>query len=91
MGAVGAAGNRIEITALGDAMNIGARLAAEAKPGEVIVSEVAIEKAKMDLPTSERRVLELRGRDRAVPARILAADGTKPSKKASFVLSKFAP
>jgi len=74
MGAVGAAGNRIEITALGDAMNIGARLASEAKPGEVIVSEVTVEKAKMDLPTSERRELELRGRGRAVPVRIIKAD-----------------
>ncbi len=74
MGAVGAAGNKIEITALGDAMNIGARLASEARRGELVVSEVTLDKAGIDPENLERRELQLRGREGPVCVRVFKAD-----------------
>ena len=55
VGAVGATGNKIEITALGDAMNVGARLASEAKQGEALISEVTLETAGADSKNLDRR------------------------------------
>jgi adenylate cyclase len=59
-GAVGE-GSHVEITALGDAVNVTARLAAAAAAGEVLVSAQAAEKAGLD-PTLERQSLELKGK-----------------------------
>ena len=61
-GAVGA-GSRIDFTALGDAVNVAARLGGEAQAGELLVSAAAWENAGEAGPSDdERRVLQLKGR-----------------------------
>lgn len=60
-GAVGE-GSHVELTAVGDAVNVAARLAAAAGPGEVLVSAEAAAVAGIDDPAHERRALELKGK-----------------------------
>jgi adenylate cyclase len=63
-GAIGD-GAHIELTVVGDAVNVGARLAAQAAAGEILVSAVAAEEARLD-PALERRTLELKGKEEAI-------------------------
>lgn len=60
-GAVGE-GSHTELTAVGDAVNTTARLAAQAAAGEVLISTDAASAAGLD-PTLERRSLELKGKE----------------------------
>jgi len=60
MGAVGD-GPAASITTLGDAVNVAARLAALAAPGEILVTTDAAMAAGID-PTLPRRMLDLRGK-----------------------------
>jgi adenylate cyclase len=62
-GAVGE-GTHVEVTVVGDAVNIAARLASEARAGEILVSIEAAARAGMD-PTLERRTLALKGKELA--------------------------
>jgi adenylate cyclase len=59
-GAVGR-GDRVDLTAVGDAVNTTARLASMATAGEVLVTTEAAAAASLD-PTLERRRLELKGK-----------------------------
>ena len=59
-GAVGE-GTHVELTAVGDAVNVAARLASRAAEGEIIVSADAAAAAGLD-PTLERSLLELKGK-----------------------------
>lgn len=59
-GAVGE-GDHVELTAVGDAVNTTARLAAKAEQGEILVSSSAASAAAL-LPGLERRSLELKGK-----------------------------
>ena len=63
-GATGS-GDYVELAALGDPMNVAARLAGAAGPGEVLVSAAAAEAAGLD-PSLVRRSLELKGKDEPV-------------------------
>jgi adenylate cyclase len=56
-------GSHVEITVVGDPVNVTARLAAAAAAGEVLVSVQAAERAGLD-PALERRSLELKGKQR---------------------------
>lgn len=60
-----------DITALGDNVNVTARLASVAAPGEAIISEVAYAASCVDLGELEHRQLELRGKSQPVPARVM--------------------
>ena len=60
MGAVGE-GPAASITALGDVVNVAARLAALAAPGEILVTTDAALAARID-PTLPRRMLDLKGK-----------------------------
>ena len=74
VGAVGSKEGMVEITALGDAVNIAARLASQAGPGEIIASEEAILSAGLDGKELERRHLSLKGRSEPVDVRVMRVD-----------------
>src|SRR5919112_4403054 len=61
VGTVGTA-EHVEFTALGDAVNVTARLASAAAAGEMLVTESAASSAGWMPPVAERRELDLRGR-----------------------------
>lgn len=67
----GADGTVSDITALGDNMNVTARLASMAGPGEALITESAFAAGGVDLGDLEPRRLELKGRNEPVSARVL--------------------
>ncbi len=60
-----------DVTALGDNVNITARLAAKAGAGEALISEAACAAAGLSLGTSEQRSLELKGKSQPVNVRVI--------------------
>jgi adenylate cyclase len=70
VGVVGAEGIT-DITALGDAMNIAARLVAQAKDGEVVMSEATYRSSRFPGAALEQRRLRLKGHQEEIDARIL--------------------
>ncbi len=72
-GAVGTKEGLTEFAALGDEVNLAARLAAQAGAGEIIVSQVALAAANMPAAGLESRELALKGISRPVPAYVLYA------------------
>jgi len=67
---VGASGAGADFTALGDNVNIAARLASKAGAGEILVSESAYNKAALNT-NAEKRTLELKGRSESVTVHVL--------------------
>jgi len=61
-GAVSSVDGLVELTALGDAVNVAARLASQAKTGEILISESTAQKAEIDTTNLEKRTLELKGK-----------------------------
>lgn len=72
-GAVGSEETVSDITALGDDVNVTARLVALAGPGEILVSDAAAQAAGLDLGAAERRSLQLKGRSEPVGVYVLTA------------------
>ena len=70
-GAMGAADGLTEISAIGEEVNLAARLASKASPGEIIVSEQALNAAKIDGSKLESRNLELKGISEPVNVRVM--------------------
>ena len=70
VGAVGTA-EHVEFTALGDVVNVTARLASEAGPGELLVSDSTASAAGLTDKGLERRHLELRGRSASIGVVVL--------------------
>jgi adenylate cyclase len=62
MGLVGRAGVKAELTALGDEVNVGARLGDVAAVGEVVMSLQLAEAAGVDTSGLEHRTLDLKGK-----------------------------
>jgi adenylate cyclase len=62
--------NNYEFVALGDAMNIGARLVAAAGQGEMVISEAVWAGAEGVVGSAERRTLSLKGIDTLVTAHV---------------------
>ena len=71
VGATGLGATVEDFTALGDAVNITARLASAAAAGEVIVSVAAAEAAGMATDQLERRTVEIRGRTEPIEVIVL--------------------
>jgi adenylate cyclase len=70
MGAVGAVDGVVDVTALGDAVNIAARLSSSSASGEILVSDEAYEAAHLN-GNEERRALQLKGKSQPVGVRVL--------------------
>lgn len=71
VGAVGTA-EHVEFTALGDVVNITARLASAAGVGEVLVTESAARASHLSVSGLERRHLDLRGKTEATDVLVIA-------------------
>lgn len=71
VGAVGTADGAVDFTALGDDVNVTARLCGAAQAGEIVVSDAAFEAAGMPGLITEERTIELRGRSKPVHVRSL--------------------
>jgi adenylate cyclase len=71
VGAVGSSDGMVDVTALGDAVNIAARLASQAKAGEILVSETALQAAEMNSANLEKRSLDLKGKSAAFDVRVV--------------------
>jgi adenylate cyclase len=71
VGVVGGEGNPADFTALGDNVNITARLASEAGPGEILISDAAYAAANLDREDLERRELELKGKSELTGVRVM--------------------
>jgi adenylate cyclase len=71
VGSVGE-GDAFDFTALGDPVNMAARMAASAGTGEILVSREAAQAAGLETAGLESRTLELRGRTETVDAWVAA-------------------
>jgi adenylate cyclase len=60
-----------EMTALGDALNVAARLASLAAAGEILVSAATAERAGIEPGANEARLLEVKGRVEPLPSIVL--------------------
>ncbi len=67
----GAEGTFSDFTALGDNVNITARLASQAGPGEALISDAACSAAGLDVGHLEQRQLELKGKSEPVSVRVM--------------------
>jgi adenylate cyclase len=72
IGTVGRAGGLLELTAIGESINVAARLASIAAAGELVCSEAAYAASELTHP-AERREVVLKGVSVAVPVRVLRA------------------
>ena len=70
-GAMGTPDGLTEISAIGDEVNLAARLASKAASGEIIVSEQALNQAGMNSSGLEARSLELKGINQPVSVRVM--------------------
>lgn len=70
-GAMGTSEGLTEISAKGDEVNTAARLASKAAIGEIIVSEQALQRARIDGSGFESRSLELKGISTPVTVRVM--------------------
>jgi adenylate cyclase len=67
----GIQGNPTDFTALGDNVNITARLASLAGPGEILISDAAYAAAGLDLGDLECRRLDLKGKSESIGVHVL--------------------
>jgi len=71
VGAIGSAETVTDFTALGDAVNVAARLVSAAAAGEILMSEATYTAAGLAGENLERRELTLKGRTESVGVRVL--------------------
>jgi len=71
VGAVGSGSTVVDFTALGDPVDVTARLASVAGAGEALISDAACISAGVDFGGLERRDLELKGRGAPLSVRVL--------------------
>jgi adenylate cyclase len=70
VGAVGEPGKNIDIAVLGDNVNIAARLAGQAKAGEIVISDDTCRMAGLDTAGFESRNLSLKGKENPIDVKI---------------------
>lgn len=68
VGLVGSEGGVSDMTAMGDSMNVAARLTELAGSGEAMVSQAALKASGLDAECDVQRHLELKGREEAIDA-----------------------
>jgi adenylate cyclase len=73
VGVVGSEESTADFTALGDHVNIAARLASRAGAGEILISDAAYSAARMSREDLEYRQLELKGKSEPVGVHVLRA------------------
>ncbi len=73
-GTVGEDDDLVELTALGDAVNVAARLASEAATGEIVLSESTVRKAAIETTHLEHRKLKLKGKSEPVVAWVMTLE-----------------
>jgi adenylate cyclase len=73
--------DKLDFSALGDTVNIAARLGGVAGPGELLVSRDAWERAGMSLDAADRREVEIVGRIAPLEV-VVSAPGTVTSSAA---------
>lgn len=71
VGVVGDEESTADFTALGDNVNITARLASQAGPGEILISDSTCFASGMDLEHLEHKQLELKGRSEPIGVRLM--------------------
>jgi adenylate cyclase len=81
VGAVGTDNGLTNITALGDAVNIAARLASLAAPGEMLISAEAVTAAGLDAANLAQHHLALKGRSEPVEVRVVRVAPAGPLPK----------
>jgi len=69
VGNVGAA-NIVDLTAIGDTVNVASRIQAQAAPGEILMSETVYEAVGTDLGPLESRSLTVKGKNEPVKVRV---------------------
>lgn len=74
-GAVSSRDGLVEMTALGDAVNIAARLASQAARGELVISERTAQKAGVDTSKLEKRTLDLKGKSEPMDVWVMRVTG----------------
>ena len=79
VGAVGSSDSVSDITVLGDAANTTARLASQAGPGEVLISEETCRHARLSAAEWEPRTLQLKGRSEPVVVRVVNVAASQPA------------
>jgi len=77
VGAIGA-GSRVEYSALGDAVNVAARLQSHAEPGSVLVGEQTQRRVAPVFEWGGPRALELKGKDAPVTAFAVSSASAHP-------------
>jgi adenylate cyclase len=75
-------GSHLELTAVGDTVNVAARLASRAEAGEVLVSAAAAADSDLDLAALPRRSLELKGKELATEV-VSVRVGPRPGPEAT--------
>jgi adenylate cyclase len=83
VGAVGSDETVADFTALGDSVNVTARLSSLAATGEVLISEDAYARGGSELGDLERRRLDLKGRSAPLDVRILRVVPDEPPPNGS--------
>lgn len=68
----GAGGAFSDLTAMGDTVNVAARLASMARPSEALISEATCNAAGVEMLEAERRELQVKGKTEPVPVRVLS-------------------
>jgi len=77
VGTVGDPGQVVNFTALGDAVNLGARLASAAADGELMVSEASASAGRLPADAGERRSVLVKGKHDAIWVRVLTVEAAK--------------